>query len=164
MTPTDTDTDPEAETGTVRLQRVIKAPRERVFDAFLDADALAKWLPPNGYTAHVYEHEPKVGGTYRMSFSSIDKKDTHFFGGEFLKIEPHERIRWTDKFESDDPAMQGEMHVTVTFKDVEGGTEVSIVQEGLPKMIPVEDAMTGWGQSLDNLQRLVELPDAADGA
>ena len=144
-------------TGTVRLIRVFKAPRERVFNAFLDPDAFAKWIPPNGYTAHVYKFEPRVRGTYRMSFSSLDKKDTHFFGGKYLEIKPYERLRYTDKFESDDPEMQGEMKVTVTFRDVPGGTEVRIVQEGLPKVIPTEGAMLGWSQSLENLARLVEL-------
>jgi uncharacterized protein YndB with AHSA1/START domain/DNA-binding transcriptional ArsR family regulator len=144
-------------TGTVRLSRVFKAPRERVFNAFLDPDAFAKWIPPNGYTAHVYKFEPKVGGRYRMSFSSLDKKDTHFFGGKFLEIKPYERLRYTDKFETDNPEMQGEMRVTVTFKEVRGGTEVKIVQEGVPKAIPVEGAMLGWSQSLENLARLVEL-------
>ncbi|HYM38998.1 MAG TPA: metalloregulator ArsR/SmtB family transcription factor [Thermoplasmata archaeon] len=144
-------------TGTVRLSRVFKAPRERVFNAFLDPDAFAKWLPPNGYSAHVYTFEPKVGGTHRLSFSSLDKTDTHFFGGKFLQIKPYERLRYTDKFESDDPAMQGEMTVTVTFRDVRGGTKVDIVQEGVPKAIPVENALMGWTQSLENLARLVEL-------
>jgi uncharacterized protein YndB with AHSA1/START domain len=151
-----TETKTRTTTGTVRLSRIFKAPRERVFNAFLDADAMAKWLPPNGYTAHVYKLEPKVGGNYRMSFSSLDKKDTHFFGGKFLEIKPNERLRYTDKFESDDPEMQGEITVTVTFKDVPGGTEVRIVQEGLPKVIPIDGAMQGWSQSLENLARLVE--------
>jgi uncharacterized protein YndB with AHSA1/START domain len=151
-----TETKTRTTTGTVRLSRIFKAPRERVFNAFLDADAMAKWLPPNGYTAHVYKLEPKVGGNYRVSFSSLDKKDTHFFGGKFLEIKPNERLRYTDKFESDDPEMQGEITVTVTFKDVPGGTEVRIVQEGLPKVIPIDGAMQGWSQSLENLARLVE--------
>jgi uncharacterized protein YndB with AHSA1/START domain/DNA-binding transcriptional ArsR family regulator len=155
-TMTETRAKTKTTTGTVRLTRVFKAPRERVFNAFLDADAMAKWLPPNGYTAHVYRLEPKVGGAYRMSFSSLDKKDTHFFGGKFLEIKPYERLHYTDNFESDDPAMQGEITVTVTFKDVPGGTEVKIVQEGVPKVIPVEGAMLGWSQSLENLARLVE--------
>jgi uncharacterized protein YndB with AHSA1/START domain/DNA-binding transcriptional ArsR family regulator len=156
-TMTETKAKTKTTTGTVRLIRVFKAPRERVFNAFLDADAMAKWLPPNGYTAHVYKFEPKVGGAYRMSFSSLDKKDTHFFGGKFLEVKLNERLRYTDKFESDDPAMQGELKVTVTFKDVPGGTEVRIIQEGLPKAIPIEGAMLGWTQSLENLARLVEM-------
>jgi uncharacterized protein YndB with AHSA1/START domain/DNA-binding transcriptional ArsR family regulator len=153
---TATKTTNKTTTGTVRLSRVFKAPRERVFNAFLDADAFAKWIPPNGYTAHVYKFEPKVGGTYRMNFSSLDKKDIHFFGGKFLEIKPYERLRYTDKFESDDPGMRGEMKVTVTFKDVSGGTEVKIVQEGVPKAIPIDGALLGWSQSLENLARLVE--------
>jgi uncharacterized protein YndB with AHSA1/START domain/DNA-binding transcriptional ArsR family regulator len=157
MTTTKARTNTTTGTGTVRLKRVFKAPRERVFNAFLDPDAFAKWIPPNGYTAHVYKFDPKVGGAYRMSFSSLDKKDTHFFGGKFLEIKPNERLRYTDKFESDDPVMKGEMKVTITFKDVPGGTEVRIVQEGLPKVIPIEGAMLGWSQSLENLARLVEL-------
>lgn len=156
-TMTDTKTKTKTTTGTVRLTRVFKAPRERVFNTFLDPDAFAKWIPPNGYSAHVYKFEPKVGGMHRMSFSSLDKTDTHFFGGKFLEIKPNERLRYTDKFESDDPEMQGEMTVTVTFKDVPGGTEVKIVQEGVPKAIPIEGAMLGWNQSLENLARLVEL-------
>jgi uncharacterized protein YndB with AHSA1/START domain len=147
----------KVETGTVRLKRVIKAPRERVYNAFLDADAYAKWIPPNGYTAHVYKMDARVGGRYRTSFSSLDKKDTHFFGGEFVELTPPERIRYTDSFETDDPRFMGQMQVTVTFREVPGGTEVSIVQEGVPKVIPLEDSMTGWGQSLENLARLVEL-------
>ena len=153
---TETKATTETATGTVRLTRVFKAPRERVFNAFLDPDALAKWMPPNGYTAHMYKFEPKVGGTYRMSFSSLDKKDTHFFGGKFLEIKPYERLHYTDKFESEDPAMKGEIKVTVTFKDVPSGTEVRIVQEGVPKKIPLEGAVLGWTQSLENLARLVE--------
>lgn len=157
MTTTKPKRKTRATTGTVRLSRVFKAPRERVFNAFLDPDAFAKWIPPNGYTAHVYKFEPKVGGAYRMSFSSLDKKDTHFFGGKFLEIKPSERLRYTDTFETDDPEMKGELKVTITFKDVPGGTQVNIVQEGLPKAIPLEGAMLGWGQSLENLARLVEL-------
>jgi uncharacterized protein YndB with AHSA1/START domain len=151
-------TQTKTETTTLRLSRVFKAPRQRVYDAFLDADALVKWMAPNGYTAHVYKMDAKVGGGYRMSFSSLDKKDTHYFGGNYLELKPPERIRHTDKFESDDPAMQNEIMVTITFKEVEGGTEVTVVQENLPKIVPLEDAKTGWGQSFDNLARLVELP------
>ena len=147
----------KTETGTVRLKRVIKAPRERVYNAFLDADAFAKWIPPNGYTGHVHQMDAWVGGSFRMSFSSLDKKDTHFFGGEYLELTPHEIIRYTDNFETDDPRFQGEIRVTVTLWDVPGGTEISIVQTGLPKAIPIEGATTGWGQSLENLARLVEL-------
>jgi len=144
-------------TGTVRLTRVFKAPRERVFNAFLDPYPIAKWRPPYGYASRVYKFDPKVGGKYRMSFSSLDKKDTHFFGGKFLEIKPNVRLRYTDSFESDDPEMHGEMTVTITFRDVAGGTEVKIVQEGVPRAIPIEGAMAGWSQSLENLARLVEL-------
>lgn len=144
-------------TGTVRLSRVFKAPRERVFNAFLDADALCKWLPPNGYTGHMHHMEGRVGGGFRMSFSSLDKKDTHYFGGKYLEIKPYEKIVNTDAFETDSPEMKGTMTVTITFRDVKDGTEVTVVQEGIPKLIRVEDATAGWNQSLDNLARLVEV-------
>lgn len=158
MTPTKTTTKPAqmTETRTLRVTRVIKAPAERVYNAFLDPDAMAKWSPPNGYTGHVYKMEPKEGGTWRMSFSSLDRKQTHFFGGKYLELKPYERIRYTDNFE--DPALQTgtDLTVTVTFKPVKGGTEVTVVQEGLPAAIPLDDAEKGWGQSFDNLSRLVE--------
>lgn len=154
---TETKAKTEKATGTVRLSRVFKAPRERVFNAFLDPDAMVKWLPPHGYTAHIYKSEPRVGGTYRMSFSSLDKKDTAFFGGKYVEIQTNRLLRYTDKFETDNPEMQGEIKVTVTFKDVPGGTEVNIVQEGLPKALPLDGAVAGWRQSLENLARLVEL-------
>jgi uncharacterized protein YndB with AHSA1/START domain len=146
-------------TGTVRVKRTIKAPAERVYNAFLDPDAMAKWLPPGGYTAKVYSMDAKVGGTYRMSFTSLDKKDHSVFGGKFLELTPHTKIRYTDTFETDNPAMKGEMVTTVTFKAVAGGTEVSVVQEGVPKLIPVKMAEMGWGQSFNNLAALVEMPD-----
>jgi uncharacterized protein YndB with AHSA1/START domain len=155
-TTTQTKGKPGPATGTVRVSRVIKAPRERVYNAFLDPDALVKWMAPHGYTAHVYHLDARVGGTYRMSFSTLDKKDTHAFGGKYLELKPHERIRHTDAFETDNPEMKGEMTVTITFRDVPGGTEVSVVQEGVPKAIPTEDSMKGWGQSFDNLARLCE--------
>lgn len=147
---------PKIETMTLRVKRVIKAPKERVYNAFLDADAFAKWIPPHGYTGHVYKMDPKVGGTWRMSFSSLDKNDTHYFGGKFLELTPFDRIRYTDNFENPELQTGADIIVTVTFTEVNGGTEVSIVQEGLPEIIPLENAQTGWGQSLDNLQRLVE--------
>lgn len=146
---------PAAETTTLRLSRVIQAPRERVYQAFLDPDALVKWMPPHGFTGHVYKLEPKVGGTFRMSFSTINRNWTQAFGGRYLELKPNERIVHTDKFETDDPAMQGEMKVAITFRDVPGGTEVNVVQEGIPKPA-AEGAPEGWGQSLDNLQRLCE--------
>lgn len=142
-------------TATVRVGRIIKAPRERVYQAFLDPDALVKWMPPNGFTGHVDRLDAKVGGTFRMSFSTINRSWTQHFGGKYLELKPYERIVHTDKFETDDPTMMGEMKVTITFKDVPGGTEVSVVQEGVPK--PAADgAPEGWKQSLDNLQRLCE--------
>ena len=149
------------ETRTVRVTRVIKAPAERVYNAFLDADALAKWLPPGGYTAKVYSLDAKVGGKYRMSFTSLDKKDHHVFGGKYLELTPHTKIRYTDVFETDNPAMKGEMITTITFKPVKGGTEVTAVQEGIPKLIPVEGAEMGWNMSMDNLAALVEVPNLA---
>jgi uncharacterized protein YndB with AHSA1/START domain len=148
--------EPQPTSKSLRLTRVFKAPPERVFNAFLDADAFAKWLPPNGYTAHVYHWEGRVGGTYRMSFSSLDKKDTHAFNGKFLEIKPHTRIVYTDAFETEDPRMKGEMKVTVTFRQVPGGTELSIVHDGIPSLVPADDAKKGWTQSLENLARLVE--------
>lgn len=140
---------------TLRISRVVKAPRERVYQAFLDPDAMAKWLPPHGFTGHVHHLEARVGGSFRMSFSTLDRKWTQFFGGTYLELEPYERIVHTDKFETDDPAMKGEMKLTVTFKDVPGGTEVQIVHEGIPEPA-ASGAPEGWKQSLDNLSRLVE--------
>lgn len=148
-------------TGTVRVSRVIKAPVERVYNAFLDADALAKWMPPGGYTGKIDTLEPRVGGRWHGSFTSLDKSDHHSFGGEYLELVANKRIVHTDTFDTDNPAMQSEMRVTVTFEEVEGGTKVSIVQEGVPAVIPVEDATTGWGMSLENLARLVEVPERA---
>jgi len=152
-------TQTKVETGTVRVKRTIKAPPERVYNAFLDPDAMVKWLPPHGFTAKVHHMEPKVGGTYRMSFSSLNKKCPQAFGGKYLELKPFERIRYTDAFETDNPEMQGEMVTTITFKAVEGGTEVSVEQTGVPKLIKVSDAQAGWGQSLDLLTALVEAPD-----
>lgn len=158
MSPNSTTSTSQAGTGTVRITRVIKAPRKRVYDAFLDPDAVAKWLPPGGYTAKVHHWDAKVGGTWRMSFTSLDKKDHHAFGGAFVELKPHDRIRYTDKFETDHPDMQGTITVTITFKDAPGGTEVHVVQEGIPRAIPVEGAQQGWGMSMENLARLVEAP------
>lgn len=145
--------------GTVRLHRVFHAPAERVYKAFLDADALAKWLPPNGFTCRVHQLEAKVGGTFRMSFTNFSGGNTHSFGGEYLELKPHERIRYTDKF--DDPNLAGLITVTVTLKKVSVGTEVNIVQEGLPDVIPVEACYLGWQESLVNFGKLVEpeIPD-----
>jgi uncharacterized protein YndB with AHSA1/START domain len=146
------------ETMTLRLNRVIKAPADRIYKAFLDPDAYAKWLPPHGFTGHVDRMEPRVGGSYHMSFSTINKSWTQAFGGKYLELKPYERIVHSDKFDDGDSAFpQGaEMKVTITFKPVKGGTEVNIVQEGIPKGPAADGAPVGWGQSLDNLQRLCE--------
>lgn len=141
-------------TGTVRLNRVLRAPPERVYRAFLDADAMVKWLPPNGFTGKVHHLEAKVGGTYRMSFTNLATSTSHFFGGEYLELAPHERIRHTDRF--DDPNLPGTLLVTVTFTKVFCGTELSIVQEGIPEAIPVEACYLGWQESLALLALLVE--------
>jgi uncharacterized protein YndB with AHSA1/START domain len=143
-------------TNTVRLHRVLAAKPEKVYRAFLQADAIAKWLPPNGFTCTVHHMEPKVGGTYRMSFKNFTTGNGHSFGGEFLELVPHERIRYTDRF--DDPNLPGVMHVTVTLKAVSVGTEINIEQSGLPAVIPLEACYMGWQQSLAQLALLVE-PD-----
>jgi uncharacterized protein YndB with AHSA1/START domain len=147
--------------NTVRLHRVLKAPPERVYRAFLDADAKARWLPPYGFIGKVHHLEARVGGTYRMSFANFGTGSSHAFGGTYTELVPHERIRYTDKFE--DPSMPGEMTVTVTFKKVLCGTELSIVQENLPPQIPVEFCYLGWQESLAQLAHLVE-PEIPDGA
>jgi uncharacterized protein YndB with AHSA1/START domain len=140
--------------GTVRLHRVLRSTPERVYRAFLDADAKAKWLPPNGFTGKVYHSDPKVGGTYKMSFTNFTTGQTHAFGGTYTELVPHERIRYTDTF--DDPNLPGEMHITVSLKKVLVGTELNIVQEGIPDMIPVEACYLGWQESLTLLAKLVE--------
>ncbi|HVL88367.1 MAG TPA: SRPBCC family protein [Candidatus Thermoplasmatota archaeon] len=148
-----------SKTGTtLRLQRVLKAPPERVYQAFLDPDALAKWIPPNGFTGHVHHLDARVGGTFRMSFSTINRSWTQYFGGRYLELRPHERIVHTDKFEGDVPGFPSdhEMKVTITFARVAGGTEVTIVQENLPPGPASEGAPEGWKQSIENLARLVE--------
>lgn len=150
-----TSTNPDG-TLTLHLVRVIKAPAERVYQAFLDADALAKWLPPNGFTGKVHKLDAKVGGSYRMSFSTINKSWTQAFGGKYKELVPNKRIVHTDKFETDDPTMQGEMEVTIDFKPVKEGTELTITQKGIPKGPSADGAPTGWSQSLDNLARLCE--------
>ena len=141
-------------TSTIRLHRVLRAPPERVYRAFLDADALAKWLPPNGYTATVHHMDARVGGTFRMSFTSFAAGQSHSFGGEYLELVPHERIQYTDRF--DDPNLPGEMRVTVTLREVSCGTDLSIVQDGVPDVIPVEACYMGWQDSLALLASLVE--------
>lgn len=140
--------------NTVRLHRVLAARPEKVYRAFLDPDAMARWLPPNGFTGKVHEQEPKVGGRYRMSFTNFTTGTVMAFGGEYLELVPGERLRYTDVF--DDPNLPGEIRVTVTLKAVSCGTELDIVQEGLPDVIPVEACYLGWQESLRNLARLVE--------
>lgn len=140
--------------NTIRLHRVLRAPPERVYRAFLDADALAKWLPPHGFTCTVHQLEPKVGGTYRMSFTNFSTGGSHSFGGEYLELVPNERIVNTDRF--DDPNLPGEMKTTVSLKAVSCGTELNVVQEGVPDVIPPEDCYLGWQESLALLAQLVE--------
>ena len=139
--------------GTVRLHRVLTTKPGKVYRAFIEADALAKWLPPNGFTCTVHHLDAKVGGTFRMSFRNFTTGGSHVFGGNYLELKPGERLRYTDKF--DDPNLPGEMQVTVTLKAVVVGTDVSIVQEGIPDLIPVEACYLGWQESLKNLARLV---------
>lgn len=141
-------------TGTVRLHRVLRAPPERVYRAFLDADAMAKWLPPHGFTGKVHHLDARVGGTFRMSFTNFTTGGGHAFGGEYLELVPNERIRYNDKF--DDPNLPGEMIATIALKAVSCGTELSIVQEGIPEVIPVEMCYLGWQESLAMLAKLVE--------
>jgi uncharacterized protein YndB with AHSA1/START domain len=141
-------------TGTVRLLRVLRAPPERIYRAFLDADAMAKWLPPNGFTGKVHHLDAKVGGTYKMSFTNFTSGNGHSFGGKYVELAPNERIVHTDKF--DDPNLPGEMRTTVTLKKVLVGTELNVVQEGIPSAIPVEACYLGWQESLTLLAQLVE--------
>ena len=145
--------------NTVTLHRVLRTTPERVYRAFLDADAMVKWLPPNGFTARVHHMDAKVGGTYKMSFTNFTSGKSHSFGGEYLELVANERIRWTDRF--DDPNLPGEMKVLVTLKKVLVGTEVNIVQEGIPDAIPAEACVLGWQESLTLLTKLVEaeIPD-----
>lgn len=142
--------------NTVRLHRVLTAPPEKVYRAFLDADAMIKWLPPHGFTARVHHLDAKVGGTFKMSFTNFGTGNSHSFGGSYLELVPHERLRYTDKF--DDPNLPGEMQVTVTLKKVSCGTELNVVQEGIPEIIPPEMCYLGWQESLGQLAKLVE-PD-----
>ena len=140
--------------GTVRLHRVLATSPQKVYRAFLEADAMAKWLPPNGFTCTVHHFEPKVGGTFKMSFRNFTTGHRHSFGGKFLELVPGERLRYTDKF--DDPNLPGEIQVTVILKKVSVGTEIDITQSGLPDVIPVEACYLGWQESLRNLAKLVE--------
>lgn len=138
----------------VRLHRVLTAPPEKVYRAFLEPDGLARWLPPYGFTCTVHQMEPRVGGRFHMSFRNFGSGNSHSFGGEYLELVPHERIRYTDRF--DDPGMPGVMQVTVTLTKVICGTELSIVQENLPEQIPLEMCYLGWQESLQQLAKLVE--------
>ena len=146
--------------STIRLHRVLRSTPERVYRAFLDPDALVKWLPPNGFTAKVHHLDAKVGGTYKMSFTNFTTGSSHTFGGSYLELVPNERIRHTDKF--DDPNLPGEMQVTITIKNVSVGTEISITQEGVPDVIPADACYLGWQESLVLLAKLVE-PEIPDG-
>jgi uncharacterized protein YndB with AHSA1/START domain len=145
--------------STVQFQRVLRTTPERLYRAFIDPDAMVKWLPPNGFTARMHHSDPKVGGTYKMSFTNLTSGKSHAFGGEYLELVPNERLRWTDKF--DDPNLPGVMTVTVRLKKVPVGTELNIVQEGIPDAIPAEACMLGWQESLTLLTMLVEaeIPD-----
>jgi uncharacterized protein YndB with AHSA1/START domain len=140
--------------NTIRLHRVIRAAPEKIYRAFLDADAKVKWLPPHGFTGKVHHMDAKVGGTYKMSFTNFSTGQTHMFAGEYLELVPYERLRYTDRFA--DPNMPGEIQVTVTLKKVFCGTEMSIVQEGVPDVIPPEACYLGWQESLLLLAQLVE--------
>lgn len=146
-------------TGTVRLHRVLRCPPERAYRAFTEAAAMAKWLPPYGFTASVAHLEARVGGSFRMSFTNFGTGSSHSFGGEYLELVPHERIRYVDRF--DDPNLPGEMQVSVRLAAVSCGTELEVVQEGIPEVIPVEMCYLGWQESLEQLARLVE-PDIPD--
>lgn len=145
--------------NTVRFHRVLKATPERVYRAFLDPDAKVKWLPPNGFTGKVHHLDARVGGSYKMSFTNFTSGRSHSFGGEYLELVPHERLRWTDRF--DNPNLPGDMVVTVTLKKVLVGTELTIVQEGIPDVIPPDACVLGWQESLALLASLVEaeIPD-----
>ena len=145
--------------STIHLHRVFQAKPERVYRAFTDADAMVKWLPPNGFTGKVHEMDARVGGSYKMSFTNFTTGSSHFFGGKYLELKPGELLRYIDKF--DDPNLPGEMNVTVALKEVSVGTEVNIRQEGIPDAIPAEACYLGWQESLTLLAKLVEpeIPD-----
>lgn len=147
-------------TNKVQLHRVLTAPPEKVFKAFIDADAMVSWIPPYGFTAKVHSMEVKVGGSYKMSFTNFSTGNSHSFGGEYLELKPNESLRYTDRF--DDPNLPGEMITTVQLKTVSCGTELFITQEGIPEAIPPEMCYLGWQESLDKLKKLVEpnIPDA----
>jgi uncharacterized protein YndB with AHSA1/START domain len=141
-------------TGTVRFQRVLRASPEKIYRAFLDADAMVKWLPPHGFTGKVHQIDVRVGGSYKMSFTNFTSGHSHSFGGEYLELLPNEKIRHTDRF--DDPNLPGQMETTITLRKVSCGTEVNIVQEGIPAVIPTEACCLGWQESLTLLAQLVE--------
>lgn len=141
-------------THTIRLHRVLRSTSEKIYRAFLDADAMSKWLPPHGFTGKVHHLDAKVGGTFRMTFTNFGSGNGHSFGGTYLELVPHERLRYTDKF--DDPNLPGEITVTVVLKAVSCGTDVAIVQEGVPEVIPAEACYLGWQESLGQLAQLVE--------
>jgi len=145
--------------NTVQFHRVMRTTPERLYRAFIDADAMVKWLPPNGFTGKVHHIDPRVGGTYKMSFTNFTSGKSHSFGGEYLELVPNERLRWTDRF--DDSNLPGEMTVTVRLKKVSVGTEVNIMQEGIPDVIPPDACTLGWQESLALLAKLVEaeIPD-----
>ncbi|HEX3419743.1 MAG TPA: SRPBCC family protein [Candidatus Udaeobacter sp.] len=140
--------------NTIRLHRVVRSTPEKIYKAFLDADAMAKWLPPNGFTGKVHQMDAKVGGSYKMSFTNFTTGKGHSFGGTYVELTPHERIRYTDKF--DDPNLPGEMQTTVTLTKVSWGTDLNIVQEDVPGVIPAEACYLGWQESLAQLAKLVE--------
>jgi uncharacterized protein YndB with AHSA1/START domain len=148
-------------TSTIRLHRVLRAPAERVYRAFLDPDAMVKWLPPHGFTGKVHEIDARAGGGYRMSFKNFGTGTSHSFGGTYVELTPNRRIRYTDRF--DDPNLPGEMTVTIALREVSCGTELDITQEGVPSVIPAEACYVGWQESLSMLASLVE-PQIPDGA
>lgn len=150
-----------ASTHTVRLHRVLRAPPERVYRAFLDPDALVKWLPPHGFTAKVHAMDARVGGGHRISFTNFSNGQSHAFGGSYLELVPGERLRYTDRF--DDPGLPGEMQVTVSLQQTVVGTELHVVQEGIPAVIPAAACMLGWQESLALLAQLVEAEIPAEG-
>jgi uncharacterized protein YndB with AHSA1/START domain len=145
--------------STVQFHRVLRATPDRLYRAFIDADAMVKWLPPNGFTGRVHQMDARVGGTYKMSFTNFTSGKSHSFGGQYLELVPNETLCWTDRF--DDPNLRGEMKVTVRLRKVSVGTEVNIVQEGIPDVIPPEACTLGWQESLTLLAKLVEveIPD-----
>jgi uncharacterized protein YndB with AHSA1/START domain len=142
------------QTGTVRFHRVLTAPPERIYRAFLDADAMCKWLPPHGFTGHMHSMDARIGGGYRMSFTNFSSGNSHSFGATFVELVPNERIRHTDTF--DDPNLPGEMQTTIVLRKVSVGTEIEIVQEGIPAVIPTEACYLGWQESLTLLAQLVQ--------